>query len=172
MNRQRLEQAYIRKEIAYWAISLKEGVTIKIVRSHLKDMLSFKISWYQIRRYLKSLVKLSYKKGCTRLVDINQNKLSFIRISYSIQIAKQMNEDVLMINIEEVSLNTEVINRRSWLKVRVNWELWNQNFKETLSLILATSSNEVCIGASILDKLNSNISVEFLKMVIAGLIIL
>ena len=31
-----------------------------------------------------------------------------------------MNEDVLMINIEEVSLNTEVLNRRSWLKVRIN----------------------------------------------------
>ena len=83
-------------------------------------MLSIKILWYQIRRYLKSLVKLSYKKGCMRRVNINQNKLSFNRILYSIQIAKQMNEDVLMINIEEVSLNTEVLNRRSWLKVRVN----------------------------------------------------
>ena len=83
-------------------------------------MLSIKILWYQIRRYLKSLVKLSYKKGCTRRVNINQNKLSFNRILYTIQIAKQMNEDILMINIEEVSLNTEVLNRRSRLKVRVN----------------------------------------------------
>ena len=65
-------------------------------------------------------MKLSYKKGCTRLVDINQNKLSFIRILYSIWIAKQMNEDVLMINIDEVSLNTEVLNRRSCFKVGVN----------------------------------------------------
>ena len=120
MNRQRLEQAYIIKEIAYRVKSHKEGVTIKKVRSHLKDKLSISISWYQIRRYLKSLVKLSYMKGCARRVNINQNKLSFIRILYSIRIAKQMNEDVLMINIDEVSLNKEVLNRRSWLKVGVN----------------------------------------------------
>ena len=65
-------------------------------------------------------MKLSYKKDCTRRVYINQIKLSFIRILYSIRIAKQMNEDVLMINIDEVCLNTEVLNRRSWFKVTVN----------------------------------------------------
>ena len=77
MNRQSLLQAYIRKEIAYRVNLHKEGVTIKKVRSHLKDKLSINISWYQIRRYLKSVMKLSYKKGCTRRVNINQNKLSF-----------------------------------------------------------------------------------------------
>ena len=31
-----------------------------------------------------------------------------------------MNEDTLMVNIDEVSLNTEVLNYISWLKVKVS----------------------------------------------------
>ena len=117
---QKLEQMHVRKIFSDWINSNKDGITIKKIRAYLIDKLDINIPPHQVRRYLKTVMKLSYKKRCIRRVDIDQNRLSYIRILYSIRIAKQMNENILMVNIDETSLNTEVLNQRSWLKIGVN----------------------------------------------------
>ena len=165
MRSQKLEQMYVRKILSDWIKSNKDGITIKKIRAYLIDKLDINIPSHQIRRYLKTVMKLSYKKGCTRRVDIDQNRLSYIRILYSIRITKQMNENILMVNIDETSLNTEVLNQRSWLKIGVNWELFSQKFKDSLSLVSAITSNGDCLVASINHKNNSDTFVEFLKSI-------
>lgn len=86
-------------------------------------------------------MKLSYKKGWKRRIDIDKNKLSYIRYLYSIRMAKHINEDFLMVNIDETSLNRGVLNQISCLKIGSNYEFFNQKFKDSLSHISATSSN-------------------------------
>ena len=103
MRSQKLKQMHVRKILSDWINSNKDGITIKKIRAYLIDKLDINIPSHQIRRYSKTVMKLSYKKGCTRRVDIDQNRLSYIRILYSIQIAKQMNENILMVNIDETS---------------------------------------------------------------------
>ena len=165
MGRQRLNQTYIRKTILNWISSHQDGITIKKLRNYLVEKLGIDIPWYQIRRYFKTVMKLSYKKGCKRRIDIDQNRLSYVRLLYSIRMAKHINEDILMVNIDKTSLNREVLNQRSWLKVGANCELFNQKFKDSLSLVSATTSNGDIIAAPINHKLNSVTFIEFLKTI-------
>ena len=148
-----------------WISSHQDGITIKKLKNYLVEKLGIDIPWYQIRLYFKTKMKLSYKIGCKRRIDIDQNRLSYVRLLYSIRMAKLINEDILMVNIDETSLNREVLNQRSWLKVGVNCELFNQKFKDSLSLVSATTSNGDIIAAPINHKLNSVTFIGFLKTI-------
>ena len=69
--------------------------------------------------------------------------------------AKHINEDFMIVNIDETSLNRGVLNQRSWIKVGSNCELFNQKFKDSLSLISTTTSNGNIVVAPIYCKLNT-----------------
>ena len=108
-------------------------------------------------------MKLNHKKGCIRRIDIDQNKLSYIWVLCSIRITIQMKEGFRVVNINEVSRNTEMLNRLSWLKVGVNYYL-TRNSKDSF-YFLSNRLRQNWIGASIYNKLNSNTFVEFLKII-------
>ena len=120
-----------------------------MIRSHVKKEWNVDIPWHQIRRYLKQSNGLSFKKGSTRRVDLDLNRLSYLRILYSIRFTKQINKEVLMINIDEVNFSPEVLNRRSWLKAGINWELFSMKYTGAISMIWAISSTRNYIAATL-----------------------
>ena len=108
---------------------------------------------------------LSYKKDWARRFDLDQNRLSYLRILYSVRLTKQLNENILLINIDEVSFSTEVFNDRSWLKRGINWEIFSQKYSGSISIILAISSEGDYYAAALKTRLNSIAFTEFLQMI-------
>ena len=139
-------------------------ITIKKIKAHVLNEWGANIPWHQLRRYLKQQKKLSYKKGWARRIDLDQNRLSYLRILYSIRLAKQLNEKILLINIDEVNFTTEVSNNRSWLKRGINCEIFSQKYSGAVSVVLAINSDGDYLAAALKERLNSNIFIEFLKI--------
>ena len=70
-----------------------------------------------------------------------------------------------MINIDEVTFASEVLNSRSWLKWGVNLELFSLKYSEAVSMILAITSSGDYLGAILNLRWNSEVFTEFLKMI-------
>ena len=75
MEGQRLNGISVKRTIEKWVNSEKDEVTIKKIRLYLKERLKFDIPWHQIKKHLRTTMKLSYKKGWEIRVDIDQNRL-------------------------------------------------------------------------------------------------
>ena len=127
--------------------------------------LGIDLTWHQVRWYLKEQKNLSYKKGWVLRIDLDKNWLSYLRILYSIRLVKQLNEDILMINIDEVSFSPEALNCRSWFKKGINSEIFSQKYSGAVSVILAISSARDYIAATLKERLNSEGFIEFMRMV-------
>ena len=140
-------------------------ITIKQIRSNVLKNLGVDLPWHQVRKHLKETKKLSYKKGSTRRIDLDRNRLSYLRILYSIRLAKQLKEQILLINIDEVSFAPEVLNSRSWLKKGINWELFSLKYSGSVSMILAVTSDGDYLAAILKSRWNSEAFIEFLKMI-------
>ena len=162
----KIEQHHVQNEIKMQVQLSKEGISAKKIQQVIKKKLNVKISLCSIRRYLREGLSLSYKKGWKRRMDIDQTRLKHLRVLYTIRLTKMINQDTLLINIDETSLSNEVLSNYSWLKKGENWELFNEKFWGSLSLILAITSNGDYIGATVLKSLDSNIFVSFLMMTI------
>ena len=125
-------------------------------------------NWFTLEKvkwYLKEEKNLSYKKGLVRRIDLDKNRLSYLRILYTICLVKQLNEDILMINIDEVSFSPEVLNCRSSLKKGINSEIFSQKYSGAVSVILAISSAGDYIAATLKERLNSEGFIEFMRIV-------
>ena len=123
-----------------------------------------KLPWHQVRTYLKKIKRLSFKKSWARRIDLDKNRLSYLRILDSIRLTKQINEEILIINIDEVNCSPEVLNSRSWLKIGINWEIFSQKYSGSISAIWAISSKGDYIAALLNLRLNSSSFIEFLKI--------
>ena len=163
-SRRRLEQPYIKKSIDNLLGSSKSLITIKKIRAHIMKEWSADLSWHKVREYLRKTKRLSFKKGWTRRVDLDRNRLSYLRILYSIRLTKQLNKDILIINIDEVNFSPEVLNWRSWLKTGINWEIFSQKYSGAISAIWAITSKGDYISAALNLRLNSSSFIEFLKI--------
>ena len=106
------------------------------------------ICWYflvQDKGIFEEDHKIELLKGWARRIDINKNRLSYLRILYSIRLAKQLNEDILIINVDEVNFSPEVLNWRSWLKIGINWEIFSQKYSRTIPVIWAIPQEEIIL---------------------------
>ena len=69
-----------------------------------------------------------------------------------------------MINIDEVTFSTKVLNNRSWLKRRVDTKIFNQKYCGSVSVVMAISFGGDYFAATLIKRLNSEAFIEFLKM--------
>ena len=165
LKKRRLEQLHIRKSIDKILWSSWNSITIKKIRSHAMMEWNVDLPWHHVRKYLKQTKRLSFKKRWARRIDLNRNRLYYLRILYPIRLIKQLNEDVLMINIDEVNFSPQVLNWRSWLKTGINCEVFSQKYSGAISMIWAISSNGDYIAAALTKRLKSDAFIEFLKMI-------
>ena len=70
-----------------------------------------------------------------------------------------------MINIDEVNFFPEVLNRKSWLKDGINWELFSMKYNGAISIIWAISSPKNYIAATLNLRIDSNTFIKILKMI-------
>ena len=91
LNQRKLERLHIKKSIDEFLWTTRDAITIRKIRAHVMKKWRVDIPWHQVRKYLREKKLLSFKKGCGRRIDLDQNRLSYLRILYSILLSKQIN---------------------------------------------------------------------------------
>ena len=115
--------------------------------------------------YLRQSKSLSYKKGWGRRIDLERNRLSYLRILYSILLSKLIDEDIHADKYRWGKLLPKVLNCRSWMKRGISWEIFSHKYSGAVSIIWAISFQENYLVASLNNRLNSDTFIEFLKMI-------
>ena len=158
-----LKRVDVREWVKEWLIQHQGGVTAKIIQDFINEKLQVKPTLFAIRSFLKKDLRLSYKKGCPRPANIQSNKISLLRILYSIRFSRVIRSEFLLINIDESTFSNSVWNYKSWLKKGVNCEILSERFKGSASLVLAITSEGDYFGAFLKSRLNSRSFIDFLS---------
>ena len=90
---------------------------------------------------MKSLTNLCFKKVKSRPSNIDFNKIKFIRKLFALKFAKIVSSQVLVVNIDESSINRGIMSNYSWGLKGVPIESNYCIFSGSLSLITAICSN-------------------------------
>ena len=92
----------------------KHAFIVKDVADHANKELNENYPEHFIRKIMKNKLNLSYKKVKPRPNNIDMNKLKLIRALFAFKFAKLLNEDTLIINIDQSSINRHIKSNRSW----------------------------------------------------------
>ena len=93
----------VKNLIKEYIFDQRGGVTAKKIRDLVINTLGKAISLHKICWYLKQNLKLSFKKRWPRPTNIVSNRVSLLRILYTIRLAKTLNDKILIINVDESS---------------------------------------------------------------------
>ena len=119
----------------------KHAFIVKDVADHANKELNENYPEHFIRKIMKNKLNLSYKKVKPRPNNIDMNKLKWIRALFAFKFAKLLNEDTLIINIYQSSINRHIKSNRSWGLKGAEIESKNIIFANSYSLCMAILSN-------------------------------
>ena len=114
---------------------------VKDVMNYVNKELNKTFPEYFIRNFMKNHMRLTYKKVKPRPNNIDFAKLNCVRTLFSFKISKLLNEDTLIINIDQSSINRHMKTERSWGFKGVELEAKSLNFWNSTSMWMAILSN-------------------------------
>ena len=106
---------------------------------------------------------MSYRKSTIKPSNVDLSKLRIILTIFWYRISKIIDEKVLLVNIDESSLNCDMSNDRGWFKRGQSAEIFNKRYKGSWSLILAITSDGDYYGSVLSERINSGIYIGYLK---------
>ena len=150
------------KYIKEFVSKQKESFTIRDIKKAVKIHKNEDIKEYIIRNYLKTNLKMSYKKWTNKPWNVDVSKLSILRYLFSYRIGKQLLGSSLMVSLDETAFNHKVANSKWWIKRGYSTELFTSNFIGNWSLIIAITNEGSYFGVIVSGKVNSSIYLRFL----------
>ena len=113
---------------------------------------------------MKTLGNLSYKRVKTRPSNIEMNMIKLIRKLFALKFAKIVSSKVLVVNIDESSINRGIMTNYSWGIKGVLIESKNCIFSGSLSLVMAICSNDTWLSFMLDETVNSLKFIWFIKI--------
>ena len=119
----------------------QEIFTAKDMADHinLKFNSSFKVEF--IRKFMRNKAKIRYKKIKSRPSNVNFMKIGSTRRLFAVMFSKVINDNTLVINIDESSINRNLKSKYSWIFKGRSHEAKNVQFSGSLNVIMAIWSN-------------------------------
>ena len=152
------------KFIEEYALNAKSTITAKEVTVAIKKVLNASYSVSIIRKIMKNGVNLSFKKVKSRPRNIDLLKIKATRNLFAIKFSKIISEKLLLINIDESSINRSVKNAYSWGVKGYPIECQNSVISGSASMIMAICSNGAWITLVTNETINSGNFTWFLKI--------
>ena len=118
-----------------------------------------------IRKIMKTQVNLSFKDVKPRPSNIDMNRIKLIRKLFALKFAKIITNEMLVINIDESSINRGITANYSWGLKGVPVESKNSLFSDSISLVMAICSNGSWMSFLMEETINSVNFVWFIKIV-------
>ena len=94
---QKLIKEYIEKESS-WFTSID-------VRNYVKKSIGISVSLHQIRRHLKTIHNLSFKKGSSRPISLNTERIALLKQLFWIKLSKELEGVKVLVNLDESSIS-------------------------------------------------------------------
>ena len=92
----------------------KTPFTTKLVRQHIKNELGVMLSMELTRRMMKKHHHLVYKRGVSRSINLNRDKLKLSKYLYFVHFWKLLKWCEVLVNIDEWSISRHTKNQYSW----------------------------------------------------------
>ena len=100
----------------------------------------------QIRKHLKKKEHLSYKKGSSRPIDLNADRLRLLKILLWVKLAQKLPEIKMLINVDESSFGKDTTKNYSWLKTGKDCSITNIKFKKSVNVISSITTSGLSIN--------------------------
>ena len=116
-----------------------------------------------IRRWLKNELCYSFKRNAQRPINLNIEKQSYSKSLFLAKIAKEIDYYDVFINVDESTLNKNIIENYSWTPIGVPTPIKSIIFAKLVSVISAITTEGLsfwCIRSGTTD---SAIFVDYLK---------
>ena len=114
---------------------------------------------------MKTQANLSFKRVKPRPSNIDMNRIKLIRKLFALKFAKIITNEMLVINIDESSINRWITANYSWILKGVPVESKNSLFSDSISLVMAICSNDSWMSFLMEETINSVNFVWFIKIV-------
>ena len=151
------------KEIQEFVLKSKNSFAINDLIVVVKEKTNKDVKDYEVRKYLKDGLKMSYRKWTIKSWFVDTIKLSVFRIFFYIRISQLITPLPLIINIDETTFNHKIASNISWIGKKHFCELFNSNFVGSWSLILAITSDGMYFELIKNTWIDSLIYFQFLK---------
>jgi len=114
--------------------------TSRDIKAHIQKELSVDIPLNQIRKHLKSVHGLSYKRGTRRPITLDKTRVEMLQRLFSVMLINRIHAFRILVNVDETSLNYNTINHYSWSHIGGSYPIQNQKFTKSMNLISAIST--------------------------------
>ena len=75
------------------------------VRDYIQKSIGLIVPLHQVRRHLKHIHNLSFKKGSSRPVNLNTERVALLKQLFWIKLSKELQRVKVLINIDESSIS-------------------------------------------------------------------
>ena len=134
------------------------------ITEHVNTLMNTEYTVGFIRTFMKTHMRMSFKRVKSRPNNVNLLKIGSIRRLYAVKLSKSISRKSLLINIDESSINRSVKTLYSWSFKGISNEKKNSSFSGSISWILAICSNGFWICFLINQTIDSNSFIWFLKI--------
>ena len=160
------EKKILIKTIGKLLFGSKATLNAKEVTNNINKELSTSYSANFVRNVMKNDMKLTFKKVKWRPISIDLDRIYFIRWFFSIIFSKVVSDKVLLINIDESSINRSVKTSYSWGRKGQIIEAQNSTITGSASMVLAICSNGAWISLVINETISSDNFTWFIKIMV------
>ena len=111
------------------------------VQRYIKSKLLIFIPLHQIRKNLKRKEHLSFKKGSSRPVTLNTERLKLLKSLFWVKLSQKLPEIKMLINVDESSFGKDTTKNYSWLKTGKDCSIKNIKFKSSVNVISSMTTS-------------------------------
>ena len=158
-----LNSAPIYQHLLKWFDSWNYPMTARDYSNWLFDKFSIRISDHVVRRILKEMLLLSYKKGKSRPVGIDLSKQQAMKRLFAVKVISYLSKFEMLISVDESSFSRATKLSNLWLMKGFDQELQNIWFDGSTSLITSITSTGIVFGINTSGSVDGSIFAEYLR---------
>ena len=114
-------------------------------------------------------MRLSYKKGSSRPVNVDLRRVDLCRHLFSIRLVSKLRRVKVLVNVDEANINKETKMNYSWLPTGVSSRISNFRYSQFVNIIGSITSKGLALWQISTSKTNSEEFIRFLEVLIKTL---
>ena len=164
-----IKSPHIKSLILKYAKSTSWSFTSSNIQEFILNEWSVLIPNHQIWKQLKNHLHLSYKKGSSRPCSLNFDNIKLLKQLFWVRLAQRVPHIIMLINLDGSTINKDVKNNYSWLKIEKHCSINNIVFKSSINLISWIITSGLAYNWLKYTTSNSAIPTKFLKQLFEDL---
>ena len=151
----------VKDEIKKYLENTTTPITSRKIQSHIFDQLGINVPLHQITNYLKCSLRMTYKKGNSRPVQVDLRRIDLCKHLFCICFVDKLRGIRVLFNVDETSINKETKINYSWLPTGISSRIRNIGFSQSTNIIGWITSKGRALWQISTTKTNSKEFIRF-----------